>query len=307
MSRPRPLLVLAAVSSLAIPPPAGAFTYGNIVVTRGGDIVEYRPDGFAVGVLPVPFPPGARGPEDPLGGIMFDSEARLAVFNGATSPWLSVYDATTGGWTHTTWSGWSTLTDLGMAGLVTAGHDVFVTDFGTASGPERGIVGFDGDAGYAGERFGSVFDTADLAIGPDGRIHALLAFSSLVYIYHPVTKEDAGSAALEGSVAGIAVRPDGAYYGVSGDGNIRRFSAEGVSIDTLKTGIPGLVDVAIGPGGALVVGSVMGEVVLADGALSSATTFLVGGGPASVAWVPLHASTPAEKNTWGRIKARYRR
>ena len=39
------------------------------------------------------------------------------------------------------------------------------------------------------------------------------------------------------------------YYGVSGDGYVRRLTPEGISVDTLSTAIPGLVDVALGPGG----------------------------------------------------------
>ena len=298
-------LTAAAVLAGALAPPARAFTYGNLVVTRGSEIVEYRPDGIAVSVLPVPFPPGPRGPDDPLGGIMFDSEARLAVYNGAAQPWLSVYQASTGTWTHASLPGWSTFTNPGLAGLVTAGHDVYVTDFGTLEGPERGIVSFDGDAGYAGTRFG-LFDTADLSIGPDGRVWALLPFSSQTYGYDPLSGEVETTVALEGPVSGFVVRDDGGFYGVSGD-RLRSFDAKGLSQDTLVTAIPEQLDVAIGPGGRLAIGSGQGEVVLTDASLASATTFLVGGGAASVAWVPLHASTPAERNTWGRIKARYRR
>ncbi len=302
------LTVLAAVAGLLADPAAAlAFAYGNIVISHGSDVVEYRTDGLPVRTIPVPFPPGARGANDPLGGLMFDSEARLAVYNGAAQPSLSVYDATLGAWTHAGLSGWTTFTTAGRAGLATWGRDVFVTDFGTLGGPERGVIVFDGDAAYAGTRFGEQFDMADLAVGPDGRIHALLAFSSVVQIYDPVTRLDVGSVNLEGSVQGIAVREDGSYYGVSGDGYVRRLTPEGISVDTLSTAIPGLVDVALGPGGELVIGTALGEVVFVDSSLSSARTFLVGGEPAYVAWVPLHPSTPATKNTWGRIKDRYRR
>jgi hypothetical protein len=299
--------LVAALGALAIDPsPAPAFTWGNLVITHGADVVEYRPDGTLVRTIPVPFPAGTRDANDPLGGIMFDSDARLAVYNGAAQPSLSVYDAGTGLWTHANFSGWTTPSGNYLAGLATWGHEVYVTDYGTEGGPERGVVGFDGDTGFSALRFGETFDTGDLAIGPDGRIHALVAFTSVVQIYDPVTKLDAGSVTLEGWVQGIAVREDGSYYGVSGE-RVRRFTPEGVSVDTLETAIPGLIDVAIGPGGDLVMGSLLGEIVVADSALTNARTFLAGGGPAYVAWVPFHPSTPVLSETWGRIKSRYRR
>src|SRR5262245_24169865 len=235
--RVRLAALAGAASVLFAPVPALAFTYGNFVVARGGDVVEYRTDGSLVRTIPVPFPPGTRTENDPLGGIMFDSEARLAVYNGAAQPWLSVYDAPTDTWTHASLLGWTTFTTAGLAGLATSGRDVYVTDFGTLGGPERGVIEFDGDGGYAGNRFTSLFDTADLAVGPDGRIHALLAYSSVVSIYDGASKQDLGTVTLEGSVQGIAVREDGSYYGVSVNGRVRRFTPEGVSVDTLDTAI----------------------------------------------------------------------
>jgi hypothetical protein len=300
-------LALAGVASVCAAPPAAAFTYGNLVVTRGGDVVEYRTGGLPVATIPVPYPPGARGESDPLGGIAFDSDARLAVFNGAAAPYLSVFDPAGPAWTHTSVPGWTTFSTAGFSGLGTVGHDVVVTDFGTFEGPQRGLIRFDGEAAYAPWRFADIFDLADVAIAPDGRVHALLAFSSLVTIWDPVTGLDAGSVSLEGSVQAIALREDGAYYGVSGDGFVRRFTPEGVSVDTLETGIPGLMDVAVGPGGDLVIGSALGEIVLCDAELTSARTVLVGTGATYVAWVPLHSTTPATPATWGRIKGRYRR
>src|SRR5262245_13120395 len=211
--RVRLAALAGAASVLFAPVPALAFTYGNFVVARGGDVVEYRTDGSLVRTIPVPFPPGTRTENDPLGGIMFDSEAHLAVFNGAAQPWLSVYDATTDTWTHASLAGWTTFPTPGFAGLVTSGRDVFVTDFGTAGGPERGVIEFAGDLGYAANRFTDLFDTADLAIGPGDRIGALLAFSSVVALYDGGTKQDLGTVTLEGSVQGIALREDGSFYG----------------------------------------------------------------------------------------------
>lgn len=303
----RLFLGLVLGGGIVLSAPAAAFTWGNLVITHDGAVREYRTDGSLVNTIPVPFPPGPRGADDPLHGLAFDSDARLAVYNGAAQPFLSVYEAANGTWTHASLPGWTTFTAAGHGGLVTRGRDVYVTDFSTLGGPERGIVEFDGDAGWAGLRFADLFDTADLAIGPDGRVHSLLAFSSVVYVFDPVTKQGVGSVTLEGSVGAIAVTPDGGYLGVSGNGLLRRFTPEGVSFDTLDTAIPGLVDIAVSAEGAIAIGTVLGEVVLVDAAMTAATTFLVGGGTANVAWVPFHATTPATRQSWGRLKERYRR
>lgn len=308
-SRPPGRLVRAALALAALfaPGPAGAFTWGNLVVTRGSEVVEYRTDGMPVAALPVPFPPGTRTSDDPLGGIAFDSEARLCVYNGAAQPSLSIYEAATTTWTHVTHPGWTTFTTAGLAGLATSGRDVFASDFGTLGGPERGVIAFDGDAGWTGDRIADLFDIADVATGPDGRVHALLAFSSVVSILDPGTRQEVDRVTLEGSVQAIAVAADGSYFGCSGDGFVRHFTPLGVSYDTLDTAIPGLTDIALGPAGDLVLGTALGEVVLADPGLGSARTFLVGGGASYVAWVPYHATTPARTSSWGRIKAIYRR
>jgi hypothetical protein len=312
LDRPTPRAVLlpaalAFAAGIALAAPAAAFTWGNVVLTHAGEVREYRTDGTLVNTIPVPFPPGPRGVNDPLHGLAFDADARLAVYNGAAQPFLSVHEAAGGTWTHATLAGWSTFETAGLGGLVTRGHDVYVTDFSTVGGPERGIVEFDGDGGWSGLRFADVFDTADLAVGPDGRVHALLAFSSVVYVYDPVTKQEVGSVNLEGSVQAIAVAADGDYLGVSGNGLLRRFTPEGASFDTLDTAIPGLVDIAVAGDGAIAIGTTLGEVVLVDAAMTAATTFLVGGGATYVAWVPYHPSTPATRQSWGRIKDRYRR
>ena len=104
----------------------------------------------------------------------------------------------------------------------------------------------------------------------------------------------------------IALAPDGSYYGASDD-EVRHFTAEGVSFDTLETAIPGIVDVSVSTTGEVAMGTALGEILLCDAQLSSAKTFLVGGGPAFVAWIPLHASTPTPRTTWGRVKQLYRR
>ena len=128
-----------------------------------------------------------------------------------------------------------------------------------------------------------------------------------MFLFDPVTMVNTGSVQLDGSVQSIAVAPDGTYLGASGDGYIRRFTAQGASFDTLDTAIPGLIDVAVAATGEVVMGTALGEIVLCDAELSFSKTFLVGGGPAYVAWVPPHATTPAARRSWGRIKDFYRR
>jgi len=303
-------LLLAAVvlgCALAHPRAVSAFAHGNLVVTYGGDVREYRTDGSLSRTIPVPFPPGDRVLSgDPLSGVAFDADARLAVYNGANAPWLSVYDAATSGWTHVTLDGWSTHPTGGYGGIACIGRDVFTGDVATVTGFANGLVSFDGDAAYGGRRDLAGFDFSDVTAGPDGRIHALVAGTNLVFVIDPGTLQSTGSVTLEGSVHAIALAPDGTYYGASGD-EVRRFTAEGVSYDTLQTAIPGIVDVSVSATGEVAMGTALGELLLCDAELSSAKTILLGGGPKFVTWIPLHATTPTPRTTWGRIKELYRR
>ncbi len=308
---PHARLALVALGILggALAPsgPASAFSWGNVVLTSGAEVREFRTDGLPVASIAVPYPPGARGGTNPLLGLAFDSDARLGVFNGATAPYLSVYDAGVAGWTHATFPGWSTLELGGFGGLAAFGHDFVAGDMATPSGAANGLIAFDGDAGYLAERGIAGFDFSDLAAGPDGRLHALVANTNVVFIFDPLTMASTGSVQLDGSLQAIALAPDGTYYGASGDGSIRRFTAQGASFDTLDTAIPGLIDVAVSASGEVAMSTALGEVVLCDAALSSAKTFLVGGGPAYITWVPFHPSTPAIRRSWGRLKDTYRR
>ncbi len=286
---------------------ADAYTYGNIVVTRGERIEEYRTDASAVGEVPVPYPGGTRTPEDPLRDVVFDQDARIAVYNGAAHPWLSLYDPGSRVWTHETLSGWSTLTTPGYGSLALSGPTLIATDTGTLDGLENGLLRFDSPNITAKLRFGSGFDFSDVATGPDGRIYALVAGTSLVWIYNPITLDLVSDVLLAAPITAMTVGTNGDIYAVDSDGGIRRFDATGAVVDGFPSGVPLLADIDCSATGELVVGTLLGEVLFTDLELDGVRTFLIGGGAVYVAWVPAHATTPATPTSWGAVKARYRR
>lgn len=308
--RPAVVTVVALALTPVLAPPAAAYRFGNIVVAHDGVIQEYETNGTPVGApLTVPYPGGVRNQFQPLRDVVFDHEARLAVYNGAANPYLSLYSPTAMTWTHATLTDWSTVVNATFGGLASNATAVFATDTATLDDQESGLIRFDSPQTTNSERFASVLDFSDVAFGPDGLVYGLVANSSLVYTFDPVTLNPVGDGIiLEDPVTAMTVGTNGDIYGVDSKGLIRRFNkTDGMLVKTLVTGLPELADVDCSASGQLVVGSSLGEILLADESLSQATTFLLGGGPAFVAWVPAHSTTPASPATWGSIKARYRR
>ncbi|MGH7725409.1 MAG: hypothetical protein ACREOU_08270 [Candidatus Eiseniibacteriota bacterium] len=286
---------------------AAAYTYGNLVVARGAVIEEYRVDGTRVGDLPVPYPGGIRTVENPLRDVAFDQEARVAVYNGAAHPWLSVYDPALRTWSHETLTGFSTSEIPGFGGLASSVSALVATDTGTLDGAENGLLRFNTPDITAKQRFASGFDFSDVATAPNGRIYALLAGLALIWIFDPVTLEAVDQLLLPNPFVAMTVGSNGDVYTVDGEGTIRRYDATATLVDAFPSGLPLPVDIDCSATGELVVGTSFGEILLTDLELDFVHIFFPGGGPAYVTWVPPHATTPATPLTWGSLKARYRR
>ncbi len=113
----------------------------NTFVTINNELREYDPTGAFVGSVPIPWPAGARPVGEDAHDAVFLQNGRIAVFNGTTEGYVSVYDPAGGTWQDFTIPGLSTDgADMGTGGITSVGNFVFVTDMSSGSADPFGIV-----------------------------------------------------------------------------------------------------------------------------------------------------------------------
>ncbi|HEY7116209.1 MAG TPA: hypothetical protein VH475_06475 [Tepidisphaeraceae bacterium] len=204
---------------------------GNIG-SRKNFVYEYNQSGQIVRTLQ--FPNGDSGIRD----VVVDPLGRIQAFDGTFSPTLATYNA--GTYTSHTYSGWS-IYNVGDFGGIAAIRDfVFVTDE-AAGGDAQGIVRFDTANNYAGQRFATDLDTADLSIGMDGLLYVMAGNSSSttgqVVVFNPSTMERVRTITPPG-LDNRAVTADAAgnIYVGSYNGFIYKLSPSGTLLKTINTG-----------------------------------------------------------------------
>jgi hypothetical protein len=77
---------------------------------------------------------------------------------------------------------------------------------------------------------------------------------------------------LDAGVRGVAVNAAGEIFGASWDGNLYRFDASGMTLDSIGAGVGNLTDVDLAGDGRLVAGSRFETVVFSNEALDSVAT-----------------------------------
>lgn len=190
----------------------------NHWVTTANALQERDPAGNVVRTLPVEWPAGIRPTPEIIHDVHVMQDGSIAVFNGTTSAFLSVYNTTTLTWRHFTGPGLSGLVSSpSIGGITSVGDYVFLTDSESFNGDARGIVRVNTLTGEV-ERF------ADKSVG--SRMFVLATSTEIVEV-DPVTGEQLNSlrpAASVGSSSNItAITYDGAHLWVL----YQRFSSSG--------------------------------------------------------------------------------
>jgi hypothetical protein len=229
-----------------------------------------------------------------------DVEGAIVVYNGTFDPFLSVFDASTETWSHTTHPGWSTINNITYGGLVAIDPFVIATDMITG-GPgdfPAGLIRFDTSSGTSErivEQFPPFFNDAaytDVTLGLDGRVYALRpAFGPFVDVYDPETLALLDTIVLTPvteviDTRGIAVNASGEIFTTKFDSKIRRLDASGAFVASSPV-LPAssLGDLDLSSDGLLMAGSRFGTVLLVDQTLTLVDTIQVGTQPTFVAFV----------------------
>jgi subtilisin family serine protease/subtilisin-like proprotein convertase family protein len=131
---------------------------GTITVTRGNtdtlppntyavvnnQLLEHNSQGTLVSTRNIPWPTGPRPAGQRAHDLVTLPNGRVAVYNGSTTAYVSVFNPTTTTWQHFFISGLSTdAADQATGGISSWGNYVFVTDMESTSGNPFGVVRLD--------------------------------------------------------------------------------------------------------------------------------------------------------------------
>ncbi len=114
----------------------------NVYVVTNDTLQVYDNLGTMLSTRPIPWPAGLRPAAEHAHDLITLQNGKIAVYNGTTVAYLSVFDPTNTTWQHFSIPGLSTDTDIATGGITSLGNSIFVTDTGTGANP-FGIVQFD--------------------------------------------------------------------------------------------------------------------------------------------------------------------
>jgi hypothetical protein len=258
---------------------ASPLTPGNVLISDpfflGRSVIEYQPDGTLVQTIQVPQPTYGGS----AGGITFDGQGLLWLYNGDFQPYLSSWDSHQDIWMHRSCPGWNSYLCFPCQGIGTFGNFVFVTDEGS-SGDPNGLVRFDHrDTNCV--RFAEGRNYSALAVGLDGVVYARRADDidppppTVIDAFDPATLGPIRTVTLSDSSLTIAADALGQLYGANGQ-SILRYSANGTLIGAHQVITNGaLYTLAISRDGRFVVVSSNGEVVIADSKFVPLNRFVI--------------------------------
>lgn len=181
----------------------------NHWVTTSNALQERDPSGNVIRTLPVEWPAGVRPSPEIVHDVHVMQDGNIAVYNGTSSAFLSIYNVTTLTWQHFTDPGLSgKVSAPSIGGITSIGDYVFLTDSESFNGDPRGLVRVNTLNGQV-ERF------ADKSVG--SRLFVLATSTEIVEV-DPVTGEELNSLRPTGSIGSTnniaAITYDGAHLWV---------------------------------------------------------------------------------------------
>lgn len=116
----------------------------NIFVSAGNSLLEYDTAGTLVQTRSIPWPTGIRPVGEDAHDLIRLTNNRIAVFNGSSSGYISIFTPGPNTWQHIAIAGLSTdPSDVKKGGITSWGNYLFLTDMQTTTGDEFGAVRYD--------------------------------------------------------------------------------------------------------------------------------------------------------------------
>ena len=149
----------------------------NTFVVLGDELLEYDYNGLLVKTTSIPWPAGIRPLNENAHDLVTLQNGQIAVYNGTTNGFISIFNPIASTWQHYQISGLTTdANDPAMGGIASWGQYVFASDMESTPGNPFGVVRLDLTTG-AIARFGSkslgsrlfvkdVFDNNILEVDP---------------------------------------------------------------------------------------------------------------------------------------------
>jgi subtilisin family serine protease/subtilisin-like proprotein convertase family protein len=143
------------------------------VVAVGNQLRFFNRSGVQTGSsVTVPWPTGVRPASQVVRDVTMMEDGRVAVFNGTSLVYISLYNPTTQAWSHRFISGaTASSSDNTTGGISTTGNYVFISDLETSNGDAFGLVRFDvvtnsvtrfGTKSFGNRLFGTTWPESDI-------------------------------------------------------------------------------------------------------------------------------------------------
>jgi hypothetical protein len=256
----------------------------HILVCTNDILYVYTQTGELLESYEIPYPIEPQPITEYARDIIPRSKNTIFVYNGTFDPYLSILDLNSGTWTHTTYSGWSSVNGVPYGGIGVFQKYVYLTDMFTYPDPEKGILRFNLSDGSFERYHLDHNDWNQLTIGLDHQLYAVSSNTYEIQVLDPLSMEIMHEFRfLPIYILSIAVNTQGDIFGAANDGKIYHFNNEGLLLNSVDLNLgSSLWDIDISQQGQFVVSSRRGDIVLLDENLIIQNQFSIGDFPFSV-------------------------